>query len=222
MKQVNPSRTGNWKQPQGELPRGSGKMQQPMTPKGKFAKANFGDTVVEQMTPDLDVPGRGFRCSRREFATFWKRGRIRRECISSICQCWIVRHNGDLAAYVTLLADKLEVENTLLEEENIRYHTFPAVKIGLLAADERANGAGTRLMEWSLWYIATQLCPRIGVRFVTVDALFDPDTGYDTSGYYRRFGFRLLAPDAQLPPTVPYRTMFADILPVVSEIETVV
>ena len=63
-------------------------------------------------------------------------------------QCWIIRHNESLAGYITLLADKLEADEQLLAEEGVQYRTFPAVKIGLLAADQRAKGAGRRLVEW--------------------------------------------------------------------------
>ncbi len=186
-------------------------------PKPKFAEADFDSEPVEALTPDLNCTGRGFRCPRREFVTYFKQGRIAREVEAGVGRCWVLRHGDDLAAYVTLLADRLEVDTRLLEDEDVQYKTFPAVKIGLLAADERARGAGTRLVEWALEYVATELVPLVGVRFVTVDALYDPDDdpAYDTAPYYERFGFRLVNPDADLPPEQPYRTMYLDIKPFV-------
>ena len=184
----------------------------------KFEGVDFAESDVELLTFDLDIPGTGFRCSRREFVTYWKQGRVKRECDSSVCHCWLIREESGLAAYITLLADKLEVDSPLLKSEDIKYRTFPAVKIGLLAADERAKGAGTRLVEWALEYIAADLSQKIGVRFVTVDALYDPDNGYDTSGYYRRFGFLLADPHGPVPPPVPYRTMFLDLKPLIDAI----
>jgi hypothetical protein len=55
-----------------------------------------------------------------------------------------------LAGYVTLIADKLDLDQPILIDEGVRYQTFPAIKIGLLAADKRAKGAGRRLVEWSI------------------------------------------------------------------------
>ena len=140
-----------------------------------------------------------------------------------MCQAWYIFHRSGFAGYITLFADKLRVgegEQVLLDE-GIRYKSFPAVKIGLLAADPRARGAGSRLIEWSLEYIATELWPRLGLRFVTVDALFDPDSGYNTSDYYRRFGFRLANPHDTNPQDEPFNTMFLDIMPFVQAIRNV-
>ena len=73
-----------------------------------------------------------------EFATYWKQGRLSRESSAHLGQCWFARKDdGRLAGYVTLLADRLAVETTLLASESVKYRTFPAVKIGLLAVDER-------------------------------------------------------------------------------------
>jgi len=47
----------------------------------------------------------------------------------------------------------------LLESENVQYRTFPAVKIGLLAVDNRAKGLGTVLMHWVFRYVAGELSP---------------------------------------------------------------
>ena len=45
--------------------------------------------------------------------TYWKQGRIYREIDSFLCQCWIIRVDDALAGYITLLADKLQVEDPL-------------------------------------------------------------------------------------------------------------
>ena len=44
-------------------------------------------------------------------------------------------------------------------------------------------------MQWAFRHVTGELCPRLGVRFVTVDALYDPDSNYDTAPFYTRFGF---------------------------------
>lgn len=180
---------------------------------GKFNNVTFSTADVEQWTPGLET-GQGFRCSRPEFITFWRQGRVQREVGASVCSCWILRHNSALAAYITLLADKLSAsEGPLLSGENIQYATFPAIKIGLLAADSRAKGAGSCLIDWAIEFIATEVAPKIGVRFVTVDALYDPDDGYDVSEYYKRWGFEFAYPDEPLPPSDGFRTLYLDLLP---------
>jgi GNAT superfamily N-acetyltransferase len=165
-----------------------------------------------------EVLGDGFRCLRGEFASYWKRGRVERECKALIARAFVLRVDGRLAAYMTLFTDKLHAGEPLLEAQQIRYRTFPAVKIGLLAADERARGAGTRLVKWALGYSAFEIGARAGVRFVTVDALYDVDTGFDASPFYEKLGFRFATPTESTPPTDGYRTMYYDLQPVYAAI----
>ena len=188
-----------------------------MPPTPKFSGIDFSEAEVEQLNAHLRSLGQGFRCVRGEFVTYWKQGRIQREVDAQLSQCWIIRHNESLAGYITLLADKLEGDEQLLAEEGVQYRTFPAVKIGLLAADQRAKGAGRRLVEWALEYVATELVSTLGIRFMTVDALYDtdPETPYDASGFYEQFGFRFVNSEEELPPSVPYRTMYFDLKPLI-------
>jgi GNAT superfamily N-acetyltransferase len=118
---------------------------------------------------------------------------------------------------MTLIADKLELDQPILIDEGVQYQTFPAVKIGLLAADRRAKGAGRRLVEWAIEYVAGELASTIGVRFLTVDALYDVDETppYDASGFYEKFGFRFVNAEEILPPSTPYRTMYLDLKPLI-------
>ena len=188
-----------------------------MPPSSKFAGVDFSDLPVEQLTSALAISGQGFRCLRGEFVTYWRQGRIQREIDARISQCWILRCEDSLAGYITLLADKLEVDQSLLLDEGVQYRSFPAIKIGLLAVDKRAKGAGRRLVEWAVEYVAAEVSPTVGVRFMTVDALYDPDTTppYDASGFYEKFGFQFADPNESLPPSVPYRTMYLDLKPLI-------
>jgi GNAT superfamily N-acetyltransferase len=188
-----------------------------MPPSSKFAGVDFSDLPVEQLTSALAISGQGFRCLRGEFVTYWRQGRIQREIDARISQCWILRCEDSLAGYITLLADKLEVDQSILLDEGVQYRSFPAIKIGLLAVDRRAKGAGRRLVEWAVEYVAAEVSPTVGVRFMTVDALYDPDTTppYDASGFYEKFGFQFADPNESLPPLVPYRTMYLDLKPLI-------
>ncbi len=188
-----------------------------MSSKSKFAGVDFSELPVEHFTPDLTISGQGFRCLRGEFVTYWRKGRIQREIDARISQCWILRHEDNLAGYITLLADQLELDEPILLEEGVQYRSFPAIKIGLLAVDQRAKGAGSRLVEWAVEYVAAEVSPTVGVRFMTVDALYDSDTipAYDASGFYEKFGFQFADPYESLPPSVPYRTMYLDLKPLI-------
>lgn len=188
-----------------------------MASSGKFDGVDFSQINIEFLTPELRQLGQGFRCVRGEFVTYWKQGRIQREADSFLCQCWIARVEEALAGYITLLADKLQVEDTLLIQEGVKYRTFPAVKIGLLAVDRRTKGLGVRLMEWAIDYVITEVVPIIGVRFITVDALYDFDIepAYDASRFYEKLGFEFADPTEFLPPVNPYRTMYLDLKPLI-------
>ncbi|MBW4523272.1 MAG: GNAT family N-acetyltransferase [Scytolyngbya sp. HA4215-MV1] len=188
-----------------------------MPPSSKFVGIDFSEVPVERVTPELAGLGQGFRCLRGEFVTYWRQGRIQREINARISQCWILRCDDSLAGYMTLIADKLEVDQPILIDEGVQYQTFPAIKIGLLATDRRAKGAGRRLVEWGIEYVAGEIAPTIGVRFITVDALYDADLTppYDASGFYEKFGFRFVNPEETLPPSSPYRTMYLDIKPLI-------
>jgi GNAT superfamily N-acetyltransferase len=188
-----------------------------MASSGKFDGVDFSQIEIEALTPELRKLGQGFRCVRGEFVTYWKQGRIQREADAYLCQGWIVRVENALAGYITLLADKLQVEDTLLDQEGVKYRTFPAVKIGLLAVDRRTKGLGVRLMEWAIDYVIAEVTPIIGVRFITVDALYDSDVepAYDASGFYEKLGFEFAEPTEFLPPIKPYRTMYLDLKPLI-------
>ncbi|MEI6332593.1 MAG: hypothetical protein WCP16_25405 [Pseudanabaena sp. ELA645] len=68
-------------------------------------------------------------------------------------------------------------------------------------------------MEWAIDYVITEVVPIIGVRFITVDALydFDVDPAYDASGFHEKLGFEFADPIEPLPPVNPYRTMYLDL-----------
>jgi len=187
----------------------------------KFEGIDFSQLPVERLTPEFLNLGHGFRCLRGEFVTYWKQGRIVREADAKLCHCWVIRVGDSLSGYITLLADKLQAEEPILLEEGVKYRTFPAVKIGLLAVDRRAKGAGRHLVEWAIQYVVVEIVPVVGVRFVTVDALYDRDTepAYDASGFYRKLGFEYADSNESLPHETPYRTMYYALKPIIDLLE---
>lgn len=116
-------------------------------PYPKFSGIDFSKHDVIEFNPDQPDVGKGFRCGRGEFVSYIKGEKIRNELRSSTSKCWLLSCRDGLAAYVTLLADKLTMGTPILIDEDVRYTTFPAVKVGWLAADPRAKGSGSRLMN---------------------------------------------------------------------------
>lgn len=77
-------------------------------------------------------------------------------------------------------------------------------------------------MEWAIDYVIAEVTPIIGVRFITVDALYDSDVepAYDVSGFYEKLGFEFADPAEPLPPVNPYRTMYLDLKPLIEVLAT--
>lgn len=193
-------------------------------PYPKFSGIDFSKHDVIEFNPDQPDVGKGFRCGRGEFVSYIKGEKIRNELRSSTSKCWLLSCRDGLAAYVTLLADKLTMGTPILIDEDVRYTTFPAVKVGWLAADPRAKGSGSRLMEWAMEYVVLELVPRLGIRFLTVDALYDadlPGEPYDASGFYYKLGFRFTNPDEENPPSDGFRTMYFDLMPLIQQINQI-
>lgn len=193
-------------------------------PYPKFSGIDFAKHDVIEFDPSQLGIGVGFRCGRGEFVSYIKGQKIRNELRSYISKCWLVHCEEGLAAYITLLADKLTMGTPILIGEDVRYTTFPAVKIGWLAADPRAKGSGRRLMDWAMRYAVVELVPKLGIRFMTVDALYDvelPGKPYDASGFYERLGFRFTNADETLPPPDGFRTMYFDLMPLIQQINKI-
>jgi hypothetical protein len=181
--------------------------------KAKFEGVDFSELPIDLMSPDIDQLCRGFKCVRHEFTLYIKGRLIRNEVSTNLSRCFILKHENDLVGYITLLADKLEVKEPILIEEGVKRMTFPAVKIGWLASDKKANGVGKLLVKHALYYVAEHIAPRIGVRFVTVDALYDEDCDphYDISTFYLKRGFNYVNEDEPLPPKDGFRSMYFDL-----------
>lgn len=157
----------------------------------------------------------GFRCTRGEFRTYLVGDLIRREQSAGIARCFVLRDSDRIIGYITLLADRLwtaSASQLLLSEEVLRT-SFPAVKIGLLAVDSRHQGKGVarRLVAWSIAHVLEEIAPRLGVRFMTVDALVDPETSYDVTGLYARLGFTYASVSDELPHEDGFQTMYIDL-----------
>ena len=97
-----------------------------------------------------------------------------------------------IRAYITLVCGEIEVQEgqPAVEGVEFRYPTYPAVKIARLAVDhrfrDRGLGLGTTLVRFALGVVKDQICPRVGCRFVVLDAK------QQSVAFYLKQGFTLL------------------------------
>ena len=100
---------------------------------------------------------------------------------------------GRVIAYITFLADAIEIQGTPLRssflKKGIRYSTMPALKIGRLCVDKNyeCRGVGTKLIIFAFMQ-AIELNEIAACRFLTVDAKLE--TAADE--FYERMGFIVL------------------------------
>lgn len=188
-----------------------------MPQKTRFEGVSFDKIPVVEMNPDIAQLCRGFRCKRPEFQSYIGGNLIKTESDSILSKCFIVHHEGHLAGYITLLADKLALKEQILLSEGLTRSTFPAIKIGWLAADRRVKGIGGKLIKWAMEYVASNVSDKVGARFLTVDALYDADVAphYDMSGYYSQYGFEYANEEEALPPKDGFRSMYFDLMPLI-------
>lgn len=95
----------------------------------------------------------------------------------------------DAVGYITLVCGEVATEDVAARDDtHFTYKHFPALKIARLAvnADLRGSGLGRRLTELALGIAKNEICPRVGCRFVTLDA---KQASID---FYKKVGFHLL------------------------------
>jgi hypothetical protein len=50
---------------------------------------------------------------------------------------------------------------------------FEGIDFSQIPVERLTQGAGRHLVEWAIEYVVSEIVPVVGVRFVTVDALYD-------------------------------------------------
>ena len=196
--------------------------------KNPFDRIDFSQVSPVPWEPAHSKQSRGFQCIQPLFRTFLSR-EIPVDVKHRISKVWLIIAKQKVVAYAATRTDVLRILDNhgkpkKIVLEDAVYTNVPSIKIQLLAADKRAKGAGTRLMKWLLDYIAQEIAPRVGVRFVTVDAYYyESNAGegpYDSSHFYHnKFGFRYVNIQETLPPRDGYRSMYLDLLPLVEGLE---
>jgi len=92
-----------------------------------------------------------------------------------------------IRGYITLVAGEIVTDGAapLIETPAYAYSQYPAVKIARLAVhkDYRGSGLGRELVDLALGITKSYICPRVGCRFVVVDAKRCSIPFYDRCGF---------------------------------------
>jgi len=114
----------------------------------------------------------------------------------SVTYLWFLKPTKELIAYVTVLADAINLQGEMKEyfkQKGILYKSLPALKIGRLCVSDHylRRGIGTLMIEFVL-VLAQKMSKEIGLRFITTDAKKNPDPKRDSIHFYKKFGFEVL------------------------------
>lgn len=107
----------------------------------------------------------------------------------------VLLNTGELAGYLTLLNDRINLEGDLKEvfrEKGILYRALPALKMGRLCVDDRflRKGLGTVMVDFSV-KVAFHIYEKYsGCRFIVLDAKRNQEN--DPIYFYRKLGFKEL------------------------------
>ena len=113
----------------------------------------------------------------------------------SVTFLWFYEKN--LAGYVTLLNDKINLEGNLKEffrEKDIHYKSLPALKIGRLCVhdDFRKRGIGRLMVLFAIKQANEISENKSGCRFITLDAKRNEKRELDSIHFYKKLGLKLL------------------------------
>ncbi|MDR1468196.1 MAG: GNAT family N-acetyltransferase [Spirochaetaceae bacterium] len=141
-----------------------------------------------------DAPVEVFRCTVPEYAAYLREEAFRAQT-DHVATTWLLREevDGEIAAYMSLVADAVRLSNAEKELHKLRYpfKTIPAMKIAKLAVGEMSRhrycGIGTHLIYQAGQIARYNINPYCAARFLTVDADIEHDAG--VLAFYQKNGF---------------------------------
>jgi ribosomal protein S18 acetylase RimI-like enzyme len=153
---------------------------------------------VEQLSSDTSVDG--FSCLVDEYNNYLFDDALRSQN-DHIALTWLLRERatGNLAAYMSLIADAIKLSMSEKEIHNLNYpfKTIPAMKIAKLAVSHQAQskykGLGTYMINSALAIARTCNRQLFACRFLTVDA--DIEHNGTVIEFYQKNGF---VPNAEM------------------------
>ena len=179
--------------------------------------------------PQLDTPPElreirqddilsGFRLGDPEFEPLKRfiRRDAKRYHSSNLAKTYVVFSSNDgrpyLLGYITLICAEVKLGEENGVDDEFKYPSFPAVKIARLAVRKEFQGQGVGLgrsmVEFALGLVKESICPKVGCRFVVVDAK------KKSVEFYRKCGLVLL--DTEENKALSEPVMFIDLLKISS------
>jgi ribosomal protein S18 acetylase RimI-like enzyme len=159
----------------------------------KFSKT-VGSTAFKLEQLNSDAPLGGFVCPVEEYNVYLYEEAIRSQN-DHVALTWLLRERstGDIAAYMSLIADaiKLSVSEKELHALNYPFKTIPAMKIAKLAVSHEFSGKYKGIGSFMISSARTiaRKCNNYycACRFLTVDADIEHNEGVRT--FYEKNGF---------------------------------
>ncbi len=113
----------------------------------------------------------------------------------SVTYLWFFKTSGQLVGYITLLSDRINLEDDLKEAfrgKGIKYHSLPALKVGRLCVDNSflRRGIGTLMLAFAAKIANHIFNEYAGCRFMVLDAKRNPQN--DPIHFYKKIGFKEL------------------------------
>ncbi len=188
--------------------------------KNPFEGIDFAREVPVPLQPCHAKWSTSFQCSHAGFRT--RLGKTSNELKSHLCTGWAFVFKKGIAAFLTIQADQFRFESKekgkIISLPDGDFEIIPAVKLTVLARDDRAPGAGKALLTWVIDFIIHEIVPRLGVRFITVDAYYEFNAKgklvHDSGPWYAaKFDFRYVDPNETPHVNGDYRSMYLDLLP---------
>ena len=135
-----------------------------------------------------------FSCPIEEYNEYLFKDALRSQN-DSIAKTWLLRERatGNIAAYMSLIADAIKLSATEKELHNLNYpfRTIPALKIAKLAVSQvfsdKYKGIGSFMVEAAMSKAIGCNNDYCAVRFLTVDADIEHDAGI--LSFYEKNGF---------------------------------
>lgn len=138
---------------------------------------------VTSMPPGF-APG-GFDCGEPDLTDYLCDGTASMDELAGFSRTYLVQAEDELVGYFTVLADSIRLR-TKERPEGVGYSTAPALKLGRMGVHLSFRGKDVGV--WILDYVvglARSLSERIGIRYVTLDALRKPKL----VSWYKAYGF---------------------------------
>ena len=137
----------------------------------------FSEDILIEKLEDHDITC--FECSDEDLTDFL-RSDAKVQMEFKMNTTYVCIYDKLPVAYVTLASDSIRINKEDEERIGLKYGSYPALKIGRLAVDQKYAklGIGTLIIYWVVG-LAMDLCSQIGIRFISVDSYRESKEFYE-------------------------------------------